>query len=111
MRSRAGVEMRVADRTDAVDDVERARDQQQDPHEYDTSSTSHYGLLSRVRPLPAAPPRRSDPSVHADLGIRATTVTVAPDGGPHPDGVVAEPAAPSPPAPPGAEVESAMVVR
>jgi hypothetical protein len=41
VRSGAGVEIRIVDRADAIDDVEGAGDQQKDRREYDSSSTSH----------------------------------------------------------------------
>jgi len=44
--SAAGVEVRIADRADAVDDVQHTRDQQQDRYKRGASHSSIHGLLA-----------------------------------------------------------------
>ena len=54
VRARGGVEVRVVDRSDAVDDVEHPRDRQQDRGKQDTTGTSHveapFGLAAATGP-------------------------------------------------------------
>src|SRR5215207_3467349 len=57
-----GVEVRVGDRADPVDDVERPHDQQEDRGEYDSTCTSQLALLSLTAAAGAAPPPAIKPS-------------------------------------------------